>query len=390
LSPLARFAAFARSLSFGLLALHLWTVFSIAISNVLLGLATLSSPVDAWRGLRRARRWLVLPGVYVLGLGISIALSQSPRQSLSAAAESFNLLTFLLAVCLVTDRHRARRIIDGLGIAGALFALAGLGQYLMGWGDLERRIRGPFSHYMTFSGALLLCSLLLLARMTVAGKWRSPWRWTAFLLMQWGLWGSLTRSAWIAAAAGITVVLALRLPRMLWSFLPASVLFLTLAPVPWVARALSIASPAADDSAYDRLCMARAGLRMVAERPMFGIGPQLVKHRYGLYREETAPRFEVPHLHNAFLQIAAERGVFSLLAFLAWLGWTGWVALRALRREGWARGPRSDLWLGTLAALAGLAVAGLFENNWGDTEVQRVALFVLAVPAVLDHEASEA
>jgi len=390
LNPFARFAAFARRLSFGLLALHLWTVFSIAISNVLLGLAVLSSPLEALRCLRRSARWLILPGVYVLGLCLSIALSQSFRQSVSGLSELFNLLTFPLAVWLLSDRLRTRRIIDGLGIAGALFAVAGLGQYLLGWGALERRIRGPFSHYMTFSGALLVCSLLLLARMTVGGHWRSPWRWAAFLLMQWGLWGSLTRSAWIAAAAGITVILALRLPRMLWSFLPASVLFLTLAPVPWVARALSIADPARDDSAYDRLCMARAGLRMLAERPVFGIGPQLVKHRYGLYREETAPRFEVPHLHNAFLQIAAERGLFSLLAFLAWLGWTGWVTLRALRREGWTRGPRSDLWLGTLAALAGLAVAGLFENNWGDTEVQRLALFVLAIPNLLNREAVDA
>jgi hypothetical protein len=49
-------------------------------------------------------------------------------------------------------------------------------------------------------------------------------------------------------------------------------------------------------------------------------------------------------------------------------------------------GPRSDLWLGCLLAVTTLAVAALFENNWGDTEVQRVFLFALALPLILRGE----
>ena len=36
-----------------------------------------------------------------------------------------------------------------------------------------------------------------------------------------------------------------------------------------------------------------------------------------------------------------------------------------------------------MLALLAFNVAGLFENNWGDTEVQRPALFVLAIPFCL-------
>jgi O-antigen ligase len=53
---------------------------------------------------------------------------------------------------------------------------------------------------------------------------------------------------------------------------------------------------------------------MVAERPLFGIGPDLVEARYPIYRHPTAPRYTVPHLHNDLLQLAAERGLPALAA----------------------------------------------------------------------------
>ena len=59
------------------------------------------------------------------------------------------------------------------------------------------------------------------------------------------------------------------------------------------------------------------------------------------------------------------------------------AAWRGFVREGRFAGPRADLYLGALLALVALNVAGLFENNWGDTEVQRLALFVLAIPFCL-------
>ena len=36
-----------------------------------------------------------------------------------------------------------------------------------------------------------------------------------------------------------------------------------------------------------------------------------------------------------------------------------------------------------ILALFAFNVAGLFENNWGDTEVQRPVLFLLALPFCL-------
>ena len=228
---------------------------------------------------------------------------------------------------------------------------------------------------MTFAGVLLICSGLVLARLAtndgVRPGWRSPWRWAAFLLMQWGLWGSLTRSAWVAAAAVVTVVVLVRRRRLLLAYLPAVALFVALAPVSWVQRGLSIVRSlipsTTTGSAWPAPASGCGGTAFLRHRRRPG------RTRYGI-SEATAPRFEVPHLHNAYLQIAAERGLVSLVAFLWLIGASLVAAVRGLRREGGVRGPRANLSLGTILAITAFCVAGLFENNWGDTEVQRVFL----------------
>ncbi len=365
---------------------HILAVFSIALCSILLGLAVLAAP---WTVRVRRVRWaaaapVTVPlGVYALTLVASILASFDPLTSLNGLRELFTLTALPLAFLFVRGERVVRRMVDGLVLVGALLAGTGLAQYLIGYGDIERRIRGPFSHYMTFSGFLLICDLLLLAALMFSPRRRrSLWRWAALLLINVALLGSLTRSAWVALAVTLTLLLIARAPRLLFAYVPAALLFIVLAPVPMVQRMASIVD-LRDNSNYDRLCMVKAGLAMVAERPLFGLGPEMVERRYPIYREPTAPRFQVPHLHNTFLQLAAERGLPALAAYLALLGGSAWAAWRCYVREGKSRGPRADLYAGTVLALLAFSVAGLFENNWGDTEVQRPALFLLALPFCL-------
>ena len=98
----------------------------------------------------------------------------------------------------------------------------------------------------------------------------------------------------------------------------------------------------------------------------------------------------MPHLHNSYVQLAAERGLPALAAFLLLLALSGRAAWRAYRAGLAAGGRFSDLHLGAIAALGAFAVAGLFEHNWGDTEVQRMAVFLLALPFCLRAIGGEA
>lgn len=383
-----------------LFAAHLFAIFSIAASNILLGLLLLSLPwalrLIPWERRRRLP-WpelapLYIPlAFYVLWLAGSVLASFDPGQSVSGLREVFTLTALFLAPLLVRGEKDVRRIVDGLILAATLFACAGLAQYLFGYGDIDRRIRGPFSHYMTFSGILLVADFLVFAALLEGKKgwaregaagWQWGWRWAALLVLNGALLGSYTRSAWVGLGVVLTLLLLIRAPRFLLLYIPAAILFVILAPVPLIHRVSSI-TDLRDLSNYDRLCMVQAGITMIAERPLFGQGPELVERRYPIYRPPTAPRWDVPHLHNTFLQLAAERGLPALAAYLGITAASLALAWRRYLGEGGRSGPRADLYLGTILALLAFNLAGLFENNWGDTEVQRPVLFVLALPFCL-------
>lgn len=376
---------------------HLLAVFSIAASNILLGFTYLIAPFSLRfrRGDGSRMAPLLAPlGIYALWLVGSAFASFDPRTSLGGLRELFTLSALLLAPGLVRGETQVRRLVDGLIASAAILAAIGLASYLWGYGDIDRRIRGPFSHYMTFSGFLLICDILLMVRLLGDPRWagtegsgvgRRGWRWVALAVINVALLASYTRGAWVALVVAVTVLLLARAPRLLLAYLPLGALLVVLAPVPLVSRMISIVD-LQDPSNYDRLCMLEAGMTMVKERPLFGLGPEMVERRYPIYRSPAAPRFEIPHLHNSFLQLAAERGIPALLAYLA----MNWASLRAMylgyrrdRREGGSGGPRADLYLGGMLALLAFNVAGLFEDNWGDTEVQRPALFLLALPFCL-------
>lgn len=113
---------------------------------------------------------------------------------------------------------------------------------------------------------------------------------------------------------------------------------------------------------------------MIRDHPLFGVGPANVKEVYPLYRKADAPRFRIPHLHNNPIQIWAERGLLAIVAYLALL--VIYFRRAFERRRITEAAPWAE---GGIAAACALAVAGLFEFNFGDTEVVLTMLAVWAV-----------
>ena len=143
-----------------------------------------------------------------------------------------------------------------------------------------------------------------------------------------------------------------------------------------------------DPTSRDRIAMARAGLHMVADHPLFGVGPDMVQRLYPLYRQPDAVRLQVPHLHNNVLQIAAANGLPAAAAYLSLVGLFLVRAVTRLKRE--TRPDRAALLAGAVLAGVAVTVAGLFEYNFGDTEVEMATLLVMAVPFVRVFETGAA
>ncbi|MEE8129378.1 MAG: O-antigen ligase family protein, partial [Vicinamibacterales bacterium] len=138
-----------------------------------------------------------------------------------------------------------------------------------------------------------------------------------------------------------------------------------------------------DPTTRDRFAMARAGVRMVQDHPLTGVGPDMVQEVYGDYRDVGAVNEINPHLHNVPLHIAAERG---LPALAVWL-WFVAVAVRELFR-GLRRPESRALSAGGLAALASMLAAGMFEYNFGDSEFLMLLLVLLTLPAAAAYQAA--
>jgi O-antigen ligase len=191
-----------------------------------------------------------------------------------------------------------------------------------------------------------------------------------------------TRSAWVGVCAGAAVLFSLKDFRLFTALPIVLAVFIALAPTAITKRFFSTFD-LKDPTNRDRVAMLHIGERMIAARPLTGVGPNMVQRLYAEYRGPDAVNKINPHLHNDFVQIAAERG---LPALAIWI----WFIV-ALVRDLWMRfrtAPRFERFAaaGGLAATAALLTAGLFEYNFGDSEVLMLFLILVTMPAAAQRE----
>jgi O-antigen ligase len=222
---------------------------------------------------------------------------------------------------------------------------------------------------MTYSGELLPLALLFLVLFVHE---RKVWMLAPALLSTFALLLTFTRSAWLGFVVAIFVVIVSSRPRLLAWAAPLLVIFLIAAPVDMFGRLISSFSTQ-QESNLDRIRMFQAGEEIIRDHPLFGVGPANVKPLYPLYRLPDSPRFRTPHLHNNLVQIWAERGVLALAAYVLLIV----LFLRECARA-WRTPARRWAQAGVAAAVA-LTFAGLFEFNFGDTEVFYLLLDVFAL-----------
>src|SRR5262249_37633924 len=182
------------------------------------------------------------------------------------------------------------------------------------------RITGFMSHWMTFSGQVMFVLLMLMAYLfwsPSAGKRRLWFSLLCFGALFTGLVLGYTRNIWLATAvAGLYLVWFRR--RWLVALAPVILLIGFLA-APQALRARVAALFPAPDYQF-RLLTWRTGLRMVEAHPILGLGPEQVKLQMMQYLPPGTPR-PLPdgwygHMHNIYLQYAAERGIPAMLILL--------------------------------------------------------------------------
>lgn len=309
---------------------------------------------------------------FVIATLVSTAFSLDPLVSVNSLHRLLIFLLIPLAAALVDDRWWPRLVV-GLAGASTILAVWGIVQYLGGANHLEARIQGPLAHYMTYSGWLLVASLVLISELLLAPRGRWWWLAPAATLSVVAILLSLTRNAWVGLAVGVLLLAVVWRRRVLWLYPVAALILWLVFPSAVLERAFSTFD-LRQHANYDRLCMTISGVQMTRDRPWTGVGPGMVSAVYPLYRRDDAPRWQVPHLHSNPVHIAAERGLPALGTYFWLLGAFFTAAWRRLNRG--AGVPRRAA-AATLVAVAGISVAGLFEYNFWDAEIQYFTLAIM-------------
>lgn len=367
-----------RELAAGLLVAAVCFSSRMTMVNILVTLVFITVGTAIYRGRfsfggAAGPLWPPLAAFIVLTL-VSTVFSLDPLVSVRTLHRLLVFLLVPLAAALIDERWWPR-LVAGLAVATTILATWGILQYLAGANHLEARIRGPLSHYMTYSGWLLLAVLILVAELLLAPRGRWWWLAPASTLGVVAILLSLTRNAWVGLAVGGLVLAVVWRRRILWLYPVAALALWLVFPSTVLERAVSTFD-LRQHANYDRLCMTVSGVQMARDRPWTGVGPGMVDAVYPLYRRDDAPRWQVPHLHSNPIQIAAERGVPALAAYL-WL-------LGAFFSAAWRRSSRNTGFprrsaAAALVAVAGISVAGLFEYNFWDAEIQYFTLAVMGV-----------
>lgn len=385
------FKSHLDSIVFGLTTLAVvFPVISIAVSQTFLGLAILGFLLDCLLNRRTIPRFPPIKFPLLLFVGttlVSWLVSPEPELGLPPIYK-FWLFAIVLLVANYFSGTRVGLAFQALFAAGLVAAAFALVQVLVpSLGSVEGRLTGFMGHWMTLSGGLMLVFLAMLGYLLFSAPKRQRLWLLAVCFLGVTLLLTLTRSVWIASLAGLLVAAWLRFPTLKTVLVSgAGILVLVVClPDSLQQRLASIWDPAHPSNAA-RLEIWSTGVQMVRSNPWVGVGPQRVSKVFFDYHPDPEARkrggFFWIHMHNNLLQFAAERGIPCALAWL-WLilrlGRDHWLGFRRARLPSLEKSVHAGGFLGLLA----LFLAGLFEFNFGDSEVLMVFLFLVTAPYAL-------
>lgn len=348
---------------------------SIALAQILLAALLVS-----WVALRiQDRTRPSAPPFFVPLLAYGILTLVSSAFSVDPAASFIDdkQLLLLAIVPLVYDIARGPRattVAEVVITVGAASALVGILQYgVLHYDNLGQRPQGALTHYMTYSGALMLVTTTAAARLVFGARDRI---WPALVMpaLVVALALTFTRNAWIGTCFALGLLLILKDFRLA-ALLPAILAALFVIAPEGLSNRLTSTFNAQDPANQDRFAMIEIGARIVADRPLTGVGPNMVPRVYEEYRPDYAVNSVNPHLHNVPLQIAAERGLPALGVWVWFVGATVLALWRMFREQ-----RERVLATTAIAAMAGMLTAGLFEYNFGDSEFLMLFLALITLP----------
>jgi len=261
--------------------------------------------------------------------------------------------------------------------------------------------KGNFSHHLTYGGFLLL-SFPILVSLSFCKDWYPFTRILTALIaiiVLLGIGASLGRSIWLGTATAIVILIYRISPKLVLAIsvaiiASATYFFTQLGdakiqnhdPVNRVqALQQRIFSGFMIRSNQDRILMWETGISAIKDHFWLGIGYNNDAFVMPEYRkriiENTGHVFNnnaSTGVHNIYLQTWVNYGFFGILGYIGIFGIFFLQTSRAVLRTNNFTFENSILWAG-LSGVIGFMVAGLFENNFRDGEVQAMLMILMGL-----------
>ena len=368
------------------------SVVSIAASQLLMGLAIIAL-ITTRTKIRIPPVWLPL-ALFFGGTLLSEAASGHFRAGFPQDKKFYVYLMLFLVVSAFRTVAQIRGVVIGWAIAASLSSLWSLDQFARKYQAAKAahadfyvsyvgsRTTGFMSHWMTFSGEMMM-ALMLLGALVFFGKdpRGKAWLTAAGVVVSVGLLAAFTRSMWLGAVGGGVYLIWIWKKWMLLAIPALAGALLVANPFAVRERALSAFEPHGDvDSNEHRAVLRRVGWEMIKAHPWLGVGPEEVGPQFEQYIPPDVPR-PLPtgyygHLHNIYYHYAAERGVPTMLALMWMLGQALFDFARRVRR---LPAGAEERWVlhGAIAVTIAVLIGGFYEVNLGDSEV--LAMFLAVV-----------
>jgi putative inorganic carbon (hco3(-)) transporter len=368
---------------------------SIAITQAFLAVAGLLFAAH----LLRNRPRIAFPSIklplllFCLFTVISVFRATNTAAGWFAVRKLVLFLIILLAVNLIASSRHVAWLWKGLFIEAAIVGLIAAGQFVRQYRMvsaehphhvypymISTRITGLMGHWMNFGGQQMLVFVILAAFLVLALNVRRAW-WAVAAVVALSIALNLTRGVWLGCFFAFVYLLWRWKPKWVLALPVLAIVIYLFAPQVVHERLWLALHPSRDPALSIRFEIWQTGLNMIKAHPLVGVGPNNIPQVYDLYlppgRAPEAGFHE--HMHDNFMQFAAERGLPCLVAWV-WL-------MAALLRQMWKvrRRRRTGRWLidGAIAGWLAFMVEGIFEFNFGTSPVLMVFLFVISTPFVV-------
>jgi O-antigen ligase len=357
---------------------------SIAASQIFLGLGILLLLVFR-RKLEFPRIWV--PLALFFGWTILADVFSPDPWGGRAQIRKFFVFLFIPLMYAVFSRHFAKvyYLVAAWAVVATASGLWGLVQFVLKYQHARqtgqdfylsyvgRRITGFESHWMTFGALQLSVLSVLLAQYFFSSRRLPTWAYLSTVILSAAIVFGWTRSIWLATIPAVLYLVWFWRPKMVFAVPVLLAGAVMVAPHSTRDRLTSLFQPHGDtDSNRHRVVTFRTGVEMIKAHPLLGIGPEEIARNFDAYVPKDIvrplPTGYYGHLHNIYVQYAAERGIPALVFILSLIGMTVWDCFQGILRS---TRPSQELFVlhAVIAVTIGILVGGIFEYNLGDSEV---------------------